>query len=173
MEKRLLSEAGQSTRINNPKLASTLKNYGKGLTGTFTSNGTKVNFVFPDKKVKEYTERLSYNKFRFTDINGNVKTCFKKFITLVDYVKYLIGKYKPDEIIQKLLPHQKPIEEIIVNIRELFYKTLEMLINKQNPIPYIISTPDRYFSGSVFLIIMGTLLLLFSTLMMGPNKDIN
>jgi hypothetical protein len=56
--------------------------------------------VFPDKKVKEYTERLSYNKFRFTDINGNVKTCFKKFITLVDYVKYLIGKYKPDEINQ-------------------------------------------------------------------------
>ena len=84
-----------------------------------------------------------------------------------------IDMRKPDEIIQKLLPHQKPIEEIIVNIRELFYKTLEMLINKQNPIPYIMSTPDRYFSGSVFLIIMGTLLLLFSTLMMGPNKDIN
>ena len=56
--------------------------------------------IVPEKKVKEYTERLSYNKFRFTDINGNVKTCFKKFITLVDYVKYLIGKYKPDEINQ-------------------------------------------------------------------------
>lgn len=80
---------------------------------------------------------------------------------------------KPDEIIQKLLPHQKPIEEIIVNIRELFYKTLEMLINKENPIPYIMSTPDRYFAGAAFLIIIGALLLLFSTLMMGPNKDIN
>jgi hypothetical protein len=51
LEKRLLSEAGQSTRINNPKLASTLKNYGKGSTGTFTSKGTTVNFVFPDKQV--------------------------------------------------------------------------------------------------------------------------
>jgi hypothetical protein len=61
--------------------------------------------IFPDKKVKEYTERLSYNKFKFTDINGNVKTCFKKFITLVDYVKYLIGKYKPEEINQ--LPNKE------------------------------------------------------------------
>jgi hypothetical protein len=64
--------------------------------------------VFPDKKVKKYTERLSYNKFRFTDINGNVKTCFKKFITLVDYVKYLIGKYKPEEINQ--LPNKEHVE---------------------------------------------------------------
>jgi len=65
--------------------------------------------VFPDKKVKEYTERVSYNKFKFTDINGNVKTCFKKFITLVDYVKYLIGKYKPDEI------NQLPNKESVIN----------------------------------------------------------
>ena len=54
--------------------------------------------ITPEKKVKEYTERLSYNKFSFVDTNGNTRTCFKKFITLVDYVKYLIGKYKPDEM---------------------------------------------------------------------------
>ena len=64
--------------------------------------------VFPNKNVKEYTERLSYNKFKFIDINGNVKTCFKKFITLVDYVKYLIGKYKPEEINQ--LPNKEHLE---------------------------------------------------------------
>jgi hypothetical protein len=54
--------------------------------------------ITPEKKVKEYTERLSYNKFSFVDTNGITRTCFKKFITLVDYVKYLIGKYKPDEM---------------------------------------------------------------------------
>ena len=54
--------------------------------------------ISPEKKVKEYTERLSYNKFVFVDTNGITRTCFKKFITLVDYVKYLIGKYKPEEM---------------------------------------------------------------------------
>ena len=54
--------------------------------------------ISPEKKVKEYTERLSYNKFAFVDTNGITRTCFKKFITLVDYVKYLIGKYKPEEM---------------------------------------------------------------------------
>jgi hypothetical protein len=54
--------------------------------------------ICPEKKVKEYTERLSYNKFVFVDTNGITRTCFKKFITLVDYVKYLIGKYKPEEM---------------------------------------------------------------------------
>ena len=54
--------------------------------------------INPKKRVREYTERLSYNKFEFIDTEGNKKTCFKKFITLVDYVKYLIGKYKPEEM---------------------------------------------------------------------------
>jgi hypothetical protein len=54
--------------------------------------------IKPEKKVKKYLERLSYNKFSFIDVSGVTRTCFKKFITLVDYVKYLIGNYKPDEI---------------------------------------------------------------------------
>lgn len=54
----------------------------------------------PEKKVKKYIDRISYNKFLFEDKNGNKKICFKKYITLVDYVKYLIGKYKPEEMEQ-------------------------------------------------------------------------
>ena len=54
----------------------------------------------PEKKIKKYIERVSYNKFLFEDKNGNKKICFKKYITLVDYVKYLIGKYKPEEMEQ-------------------------------------------------------------------------
>jgi len=56
--------------------------------------------IKPEKKVKQYLERLTYNKFSFIDDTGVTRTCFKKFITLVDYVKYLIGKYKPDEMEQ-------------------------------------------------------------------------
>lgn len=77
---------------------------------------------------------------------------------------------KPDEISNKLLPHHKPVQDIIINIREMFYKLLEMLIDKQNPIPYLISTPDRQFSLSIFLIVIGTLLLLFSNLMISSDK---
>jgi hypothetical protein len=49
-----------------------------------------------------YEKRITYNKYEIIDKNGVKKECFKKFITLVDYVKYLIGKYKNDNI--KILP---------------------------------------------------------------------
>jgi hypothetical protein len=75
--------------------------------------------VIPDKKVKEYNERLSYNKFKFTDIDGNVKTCFKKFITLVDYVKYLIGKYKPEEMNQ--LPNKEHSNDTVSKFQEYIH----------------------------------------------------
>ena len=67
--------------------------------------------------------------------------------------------------INNILPHQKPVQDIIINIREIFYKSLEMLLNKKNPIPYILSTPDIYFSFSILLIILGSLLLFFSNLL--------
>jgi len=54
------------------------------------------------KKVGEYLSRNSYNKYTFVDISGVQRECFKKYITLVDYVKFLIGKYKPDQM--KSLP---------------------------------------------------------------------
>ena len=56
--------------------------------------------IVPEKRVSKYIEKISNNKYVFEDNSGNVKTCFKKFITLVDYVKYLIGKYKPEETLK-------------------------------------------------------------------------
>jgi hypothetical protein len=76
------------------------------------------------------------------------------------------------EIKTKLLPHQKPFEDIIVNIRDILYYSLELLAEKKNPIPFLFSTPDRFFSFSIFLLILGTMLLLFSNLMI-TNKNIN
>ncbi len=78
---------------------------------------------------------------------------------------------KSDEIIDSKLPHKKPVEDLIVNIRNLFYEILEMLIDKKNPLPLIFSSPDRHFAFSILLIIIGTLLLLFSNLMMSPQNE--
>jgi hypothetical protein len=72
---------------------------------------------------------------------------------------------KNDEILENVLPHKKPIQYIIINIREMFYIVLEMLVDKKNPLPYLFSTPDRQFSLAIFLIVIGGLLLLFSNIM--------
>ena len=52
----------------------------------------------------KYEKQLTYNKYEIIDKNGEKKECFKKFITLVDYVKFLIGKYKNENI--QVLPGQ-------------------------------------------------------------------
>ena len=78
---------------------------------------------------------------------------------------------KSDESISTNLPHKKPVEDLIVNMRNLFYLILEMLLDKQNPIPFIFSSPDRHFAFAVLLIIIGALLLLFSNLMMSPSNE--
>ena len=57
----------------------------------------KIN-MSPLKKVKRYVKRDTYNKYTFIDISGVERQCFKKYITLVDYVKFLIGKYEPDNM---------------------------------------------------------------------------
>jgi hypothetical protein len=79
---------------------------------------------------------------------------------------------KNDESIQSKLPHKRPMEDIIIIVREIFYKILELLIDKQNPIPYILSSPDRFFATAVFLIIIGSSLLLLSNLMISSDKNI-
>ena len=76
-----------------------------------------------------------------------------------------------DDIIYNKLPHKKPVEDILINIRELFYNLIEILLDRKNPIPYIFSSPDRHFAFSIFLIIVGTLLLLFSNLMISYPND--
>ena len=91
----------------------------------------KVNII-PEKLVSKYLERISYNKYLFEDKDGNKKICFKKFITLVDYVKYLIGKYKPEEM------EQLPSEENLNNLKE---STFTKYINSEHNYAYV----DGYF----------------------------
>ena len=70
-----------------------------------------------------------------------------------------------------LLPHKQPIENVIIDIRDVFFQTLNLIEEGQNPIPYIYSSNKRQFSFSLFLIIFGTLLLLLSTLMKSPSEN--
>jgi hypothetical protein len=70
-----------------------------------------------------------------------------------------------DESITTILPHMRTFEDIVIIIREMFFKILELLMDSKNPIPYILSSPDRFFAASLFLIVIGSCLLLFSNLM--------
>jgi hypothetical protein len=54
--------------------------------------------ITPQFSVQEYVEKKSYNEYEILDQTHQIVTCFKKYITLVDYVKYLIGKYKSDDL---------------------------------------------------------------------------
>jgi len=63
-----------------------------------------------------------------------------------------------------LLPHQRPIEDIIIITRETIFKSFDMIAHFENPIPYINSSPDRFFCMSLSLVILGTVLLIFSNL---------
>ena len=70
-----------------------------------------------------------------------------------------------DDIVRDKLPHQYSIEEIIISIREVFFTSLEYLVDKRNPIPFIFSTERRKFAFASFLVIFGALLLLLSNIM--------
>ena len=50
-----------------------------------------------DKNIKSYLEKIDNSHFKILDKNDEEKVVFVKYITFVDYVKYLIGKYKDDD----------------------------------------------------------------------------
>lgn len=77
---------------------------------------------------------------------------------------------------QKLIPRSRSelarlsplglnIQDIIIIMRDMIYKIFELLIDRKNPIPYILSSTDLYFAFTIFIIIIGTLLLLLGNLM--------
>ena len=78
----------------------------------------------------------------------------------------ILTTFDPEDFMKKKikLPHQRPIEDIIIISREMFYKCLEMLVEKKNPYNYIMSSPDRFFTFSLVLIILGSTLLLMSNI---------
>ena len=69
-----------------------------------------------------------------------------------------------------ILPHQRPVEDIVVTVRNMFFDVMEG--NYKNPIEHVNSTPDRFFEFALICIIIGSLLLLLSNLMKSSEKKI-
>ena len=65
--------------------------------------------IVPKKKVNAYVKQNTYNEYVVTDKDHRERTCFKKVIPLIDFVKYLSGKYKQENILA--LPCPEPAEE--------------------------------------------------------------
>jgi hypothetical protein len=76
-----------------------------------------------------------------------------------------IIKQKNTEDRGKTLLHQKNISEIVFNARIVFFKTLEMILINENPIPFILSTEDNQLSICIIVITIGILLLLVSNIL--------
>jgi hypothetical protein len=57
------------------------------------------------------------------------------------------------------------INDLGLNMKNLFFEILEILINKQNPISYIMENEKRQFTFSIMILIIGCLLLFLSNLM--------
>jgi len=97
-------------------------------------------------------------------------------------------KFNPDEfnkifeetdmIIQEesIKQHEQPIkyqkipeninytENFGINMKNLFFEILEILMNKENPIPYIMNNEKRVFLVAIMILIIGVLLLFWSNL---------
>ena len=58
--------------------------------------------------VANYITKKNESTFMIEDICGNQKEVFMKCITLIDYLKYFIGKYKNENI--KVLPNNEMVE---------------------------------------------------------------
>jgi len=61
------------------------------------------------------------------------------------------------------------LNDIILEMNDIFFISLEMLTKRQNPLLFIFSTPKRQFCSSLLMLILGFLLLVLSNLMM-ENK---
>ena len=62
------------------------------------------------------------------------------------------------------------IDDLGINMKNLFFTILEMLVNKQNPIPYIMSTNRIQFTFAIMILLLGGLMLFFSNLMINEKS---
>jgi hypothetical protein len=58
------------------------------------------------------------------------------------------------------------LNDIIIEMNDLFFISLELISKGKNPLIFILSTPKRQFCSSLLLLILGFLLLILSNLMM-------
>lgn len=61
-------------------------------------------------------------------------------------------------------------QDLGINMKNLFFEILEMLMNQQNPIPYIMENEKRQFLFAIMVLLIGGLLLFWSNLMINESK---
>lgn len=57
-----------------------------------------------------------------------------------------------------------------IYMKNLFFKILEILLDKENPIPYIMENERRQFTFALMILIIGGLLLFLSNLMINQSS---
>jgi len=62
------------------------------------------------------------------------------------------------------------MDDLGINMKNLFFNILEMLVNKENPIPYIMGNDRRQFTFAVMILLFGGLMLFFSNLMINEKS---
>lgn len=72
---------------------------------------------------------------------------------------------KPEFITEKELENINYTEDLGINIKNLFFEILEILMNKKNPIPYIMENEKRQFLFAIMVLIIGGLLLFWYNLL--------
>lgn len=124
---------------------------------------SKPNYVTTNKSDRDIDKQFDQRQFNLKFIEND------KIIEEELKIKQETNNVLPVEP-STLLPHQRPIEDIIILIRETFYLILSKVINGENPVQYILSSPDNFFALTIFIIITGALLMLFSNILISPNK---
>ena len=69
------------------------------------------------------------------------------------------------QVMQKKTENLNYTEDLGINMKNLFFEILEILMNKKNAIPYIMENEKRQFLFAIMVLIIGGLLLFWSNLM--------
>lgn len=106
------------------------------------------------------TNSLEKNlKFNSTNFNKEFEENSEK-----ESKKLFIQDIKDDEIEKEIL--DLTLQDIIIELRNMFYIILEYISKKMNPLPYIFESRKRKYVFGIFMILFGSLLLMLSSLMM-------
>jgi hypothetical protein len=70
-----------------------------------------------------------------------------------------------DDIQTEVLPHERPLGDIMINVRELIYVIIFSITSFKNPVTYVLSNPDRQFALTIFLVVLGSILLFVSNIL--------
>jgi hypothetical protein len=106
-------------------------------------------------------------KFNPDEFNKN----FEKADSVVEEEQQTRQIKENKNIVQETPENLSYTQDLGVNIKNLFFEILEMLMNSKNPIPYIMENEKRQFLFGVMILLIGGLLLFWSNLMINETKS--